>query len=103
MSTLLEVEKLAFELPESQRATLAAHLLESLPAVMRSEAVIRDEELDCNPEAGLSIEELDCRIASRRERREQQKSMACEAMGSLAGCGTTEEFLRSKHTAGERW
>ena len=69
---------------------------------MRSEAVIRDEELDCNPEAGLSIEELDCRIASRREDRERQKSMAREAMGSMAGCGTTDEFLRSKHAAGER-
>ena len=72
MSTLLEVEKLAFDLPESQRATLAAHLLESLPPELHddddglAEAVRRDVELDTNPEVGLSLEELDQRIASRR-------------------------------------
>ncbi len=52
MSTLLEVEKLAFDLPESQRATLAAHLLESLPPVLHdedaglAEALLQDRELD---------------------------------------------------------
>lgn len=74
MSTLLEVEKLAFELPETQRAMLAAHLLESLPAALHDEdeglgeAQSRDGELDANPEIGLSLEELDDRIAGRRVR-----------------------------------
>jgi hypothetical protein len=31
MTTVADVEKLALDLPESQRAILAAHLLESLP------------------------------------------------------------------------
>ena len=71
MSTLLEVEKLAFDLPETQRATLAAHLLESLPPELHdddeglAEALRRDGELDTNPEIGLSLEELDRRIATR--------------------------------------
>ncbi len=79
MSTLLDVEKLAFELPESERATLAAHLLESLPPVMHdddeglAEALLRDGELDLNPEAGLSLEELDRRIASRRKQGELER------------------------------
>ena len=34
MATMVEVEKLALELPEKERATLAANLLESLPGVM---------------------------------------------------------------------
>lgn len=72
MSTLLEVEKLAFDLPETQRATLAAHLLESLPPELHdddeglAEALRRDGELDANPEIGLSLEALDQRIAGRR-------------------------------------
>ncbi len=49
------------------------------------------------------IAEVERLIRELRERREQQKSIAREAMGSMAGCGTTEEFLRSKHAAGERW
>ena len=72
MSTVAEVEKLALDLPETQRAVLAAHLLESLPPVLQdeddgiAEALLRDAELDVHPEAGISLEELDRQIAHRR-------------------------------------
>lgn len=72
MSTLLEVEKLAFDLTETQRATLASHLLESLPPELHddddglAEAVRRDGDMDTNPAIGLTFEELDRQIASRR-------------------------------------
>ena len=52
MSTITEVEKLALDLPETDRAILAAHLLNSLPAVLHdqddgiAEALRRDAELD---------------------------------------------------------
>ncbi len=55
MATLVEVEEQALRLPEDQRATLAAHLLDSLPAILHdedagvSEAMRRDAELDSNP------------------------------------------------------
>lgn len=49
------------------------------------------------------IAEVERLIRELRERREKQKTIAREAMGSLAGCGTTEEFLHSKHAEGERW
>ena len=70
---MAEVEKLAFDLPETQRAVLAAHLQKSLPPVLQdaddgiAEALLRDAELDANPDAGISLEQLDQRIASRRE------------------------------------
>lgn len=71
MATITEVEKLAFDLPEVQRAVLAAHLLESLPAVLHdddegiAEALRRDAELDAQPEMGISLEQLDQQIARR--------------------------------------
>ena len=52
MATIVEVEKLALDLPEQQRATLAASLLESLPAVLSdedegiAEALRRDAEIE---------------------------------------------------------
>jgi len=61
MASIIEVEKLAFDLPEAQRAVLAAHLLESLPAVLHdedegiAEALRRDAELDAQPETGISL------------------------------------------------
>ena len=73
MATMIEVEKLALRLPEDQRAVLAAHLLGSLPAVLHdvdegvAEAQRRDAELDANPSLGMSIEQLDRRIARRRQ------------------------------------
>ena len=60
MASIAEVEKLAFDLPDSQRAVLAAHLLGSLPPVLDdedegvAEALRRDAELDVNPQSGLS-------------------------------------------------
>jgi putative addiction module component (TIGR02574 family) len=70
--TIAEVEKLALDLPENQRAVLAAHLLGSLPAVLHdedegvAEALRRDMELDANPASGMSIEQLDEQIDRRR-------------------------------------
>jgi putative addiction module component (TIGR02574 family) len=72
MATIAEVEKLALDLPESQRAVLAAHLLGSLPSVLHdedegiAEALRRDAELDANPLAGISLEQLDQQIERRR-------------------------------------
>jgi putative addiction module component (TIGR02574 family) len=72
MATIAEVEKLALDLPESQRAILAAHLLGSLPSVLHdedegiAEALRRDADLDANPSAGISLEQLDQQIERRR-------------------------------------
>lgn len=72
MASMTEVEKLALDLPESQRAVLAAHLPASLPAVLHdedegiAEALRRDAEFGADPAAGLSIEQLDQEIARRR-------------------------------------
>lgn len=72
MATITEVEKLALDLPESQRAVLAAHLLGSLPPVLHdedegiAEALRRDAELDANPSASISLRELEEQIERRR-------------------------------------
>ena len=72
MATIAEVEKLALDLPETQRAVLAAHLLRSLPSILHNEdagiaeALRRDAELDANPAAGISLEQLDQKIERRR-------------------------------------
>ena len=72
MSGITEVEKLAFNLPDAERAILAAHLLRSLPSVLHDEdegiveALRRDAEFDANPEMGITLEQLDQRIAARR-------------------------------------
>lgn len=72
MATITEVEKLAFDLPDSQRAILAAHLLRSLPSVLHdkddgiAEALRRDAELDANPDAAVTLEQLDQQISARR-------------------------------------
>jgi hypothetical protein len=71
VSALIEVEKLAMDLPEQQRAILAAHLLESLSPVLSdeddgvAEALRRDAELDADPDAGLSLAQLDEQIKQR--------------------------------------
>ena len=71
MATIAEVEKLAFDLPDSERAILAPHLLRSLPSVLHdedegvAEALGRDAELDADPEAGITIEQLDQRVRDR--------------------------------------
>lgn len=72
MATIIEVEKLALDLPENQRALLAAHLLGSLAAVLYdedegiAEALLRDAEFDTNPALGMSLEQLDQQIEQRR-------------------------------------
>jgi putative addiction module component (TIGR02574 family) len=72
VATISEVEKLALDLPESQRAVLAAHLLGSLPSVLHdedegvAEALRRDAELDENPSLGISVKEVDAQIKNRR-------------------------------------
>ena len=72
MTTIAEVEKLAFDLPDSQRAVLAAHLLQSLPSVLHdedegvAEALRRDAEFDARPDIGITLEQLDQQISARR-------------------------------------
>lgn len=72
MTTIADVEKLALDLPETQRAIIAAHLLESLPSVLQddddgiAEALARDAALDQDPASGSSLEQLDEQVARRR-------------------------------------
>ena len=64
MVKLAEIESLAFRLPDSERAKLAADLLDSLPGVLAdddgglSEARRRAEEMDADPSVCLSHEEF---------------------------------------------
>ena len=72
MSTIVEVAKLALDLPERERATLAANLLNSLPGVLSdedegiAEALRRDAELETDPAGAISLTELDSQIQDRR-------------------------------------
>jgi len=73
VATITDVEKLALDLPEDQRAVLAAHLLGSLPPVLHdedegiAEALRRDAELSAETFSAISLKELDERIERRRE------------------------------------
>jgi hypothetical protein len=72
MATVIELEKLALDLPEKERATLAANLLESLPGVLSdedegvAEALRRDAEIDSGGANAISLAELDSHIQGRR-------------------------------------
>jgi putative addiction module component (TIGR02574 family) len=72
MPTVAEVEKLAFDLNESERAQLASRLLQSLPPVLHdedegmAEALRRDAEMDADPSIGITREELNKKIRERR-------------------------------------
>jgi len=72
MPTITEVEKLAFDLPESQRAILAAHLLGSLPPILHdedegiAEALLRDADIEADPNFGMALEDLDRQVERRR-------------------------------------
>ena len=72
MASIVEIEKLALDLPEQQRAILAASLLKSLPGVLWdedegvAEALRRDADLDQNPDEAISLTLLDDQIKSRR-------------------------------------
>jgi hypothetical protein len=64
MITLAEIESLALGLSVSDRAKLAADLLESIPGVLDedddglSEAIRRSEEMDRDPSGCVSHEEF---------------------------------------------
>lgn len=68
MSTIVEVEKLALDLTEKERATLAANLLNSLPGILSDEdegiavALRRDVEIDTDPAQSISLVEFDSQI-----------------------------------------
>lgn len=72
MASIFDIEKLALNLTEKQRATLAASLLESLPGVLSdddegiAEALRRDADLDANPDEAISLASLDDQIKTRR-------------------------------------
>ena len=72
MSTIIELEKLALDLPERERATLAANLLESLPGILSdedegvAEALRRDSEIEADPGQVLSLSDLDSQVQGRR-------------------------------------
>ena len=72
MATVIEIEKLALDLPEKDRAMLIANLLDSLPPILSdddegiSEALRRDAELDANPNRAISLAQLDAEIQKRR-------------------------------------
>lgn len=71
MATIIEIEKLALDLPERERATLIANLLDSLPPILSddddgtAEALRRDAELDANPGLAVSLADLDADIRNR--------------------------------------
>jgi hypothetical protein len=73
MATIAEVEKLAFNLSDCDRAVLASHLLRSLPPVLEdddegiAEALRRDAELDASADLGITLDQLDQRIRDQRE------------------------------------
>ncbi len=72
MATVIEIEKLALDLSEQDRAALAANLLESLPGILSdddegvAEALRRDSEMDADPSQAISLAQLDAQIQSRR-------------------------------------
>ena len=72
MASIREVEKLAFDLPDAERALLAAHLLGSLAPVLDdadegvTEALRRDAELDAKPQIEISLEQLDEQVSALR-------------------------------------
>lgn len=72
MNSIAEVEKLAFALPEEERALLAAHLLDSLPGALVNEdegvaeALRRNAELDADPSIGLTFKQVEQMYRSRK-------------------------------------
>jgi putative addiction module component (TIGR02574 family) len=72
MATIFEVEKLALNLSEQERAKLAANLLDSLPGVLSdedegiAEALRRDAELENDPTQAITLAQLETQIQNRR-------------------------------------
>ncbi len=64
MESLLKIETSAMSLSDAERAVLASHLLESLPAILHesddglAEAMRRDSELEADPSLGMTLDEL---------------------------------------------
>jgi putative addiction module component (TIGR02574 family) len=64
MQTLADIEREAMKLPDRDRACLASRLLDSLPAVLSddddglAEAIRRGAEMDQNPGAAMTLEEV---------------------------------------------
>jgi hypothetical protein len=64
MTHAQEIEQAALALTEAERARLATHLLQTLPAVLSdaddgvAEALRRDRELDVDPSAGVTWAEI---------------------------------------------
>ena len=64
MKTLSDLDSDVLQLPASERATLAARLLDSLPAVLAdddegvAEALRRDAELEHDVGSGITLDEL---------------------------------------------
>ena len=73
MATISEIEKLALDLSERQRALLAANLLKSLPGILSdedegiAEALRRNAEIDADPEQAISLAQLESHIRRRRD------------------------------------
>jgi putative addiction module component (TIGR02574 family) len=72
MATIFEVERLALNLSEEERARLAANLLDSLPGVLSdedegiAEALGRDAEIDADPNQAITLAQLESQIQNRR-------------------------------------
>ena len=72
MRTVAELEKLALELSEKDRAVLAANILDSLPPILVdedegvAEALRRDAEMDADPSQRISLADLKAAIRERR-------------------------------------
>jgi hypothetical protein len=64
MDQLSDIEMEMMKLPDAARAVLAAHLLDSLPAILSepdeglAEALRRDADLSGNPGAATSLDEI---------------------------------------------
>jgi len=74
MTSLKTVEKLAMDLPETERATLVANMLRSLESPLSeadggvAEARLRDAEIDAKPSIAITLEALDQQVTGRRSR-----------------------------------
>lgn len=72
MSNVAEIEKLAFELTDRERAVLAAKFLQSLPPILVdedegiAEALRRDAEMERDPSQRISLAELKALIKDRQ-------------------------------------
>ena len=89
MATAAEIEMLALRLPESDRAKLAADLLDSLPGILTedddglAEARRRSEEMDRDPSACLTHEEFLKTLVTARlhdHHRDPSTAVSLEAM-----------------------